>query len=343
MNRLLAIAIVALAAGQTSPAATNPPPVKSRVVLARDETAVTGLQVDGGKTRALVAAGLRALTGKTDETEAWKQFVSSNDVVGIKISTLAAPLHVTHREVVNAIADGLAAAGVAPTNIIVWDRDPNRMRDGGWPPGPVSSNQPYRVASVIGEDGWDPRATYENKIVGKLIWGDLEFGREEPLDTHSHLPNLLTHTITKLINAPVLMDHDPCGLAGCLYNVSLGAVDNARRFEQPSLRGSPAIEEINRMLARIHRAPVLHVLDALVAGYAGGPSFKPHFSWPYGGLYFSRDPVAVDALALELLEAKRKAADVPPIGPNAAHVANAARLGLGQSDRANIDLVEVGP
>jgi uncharacterized protein (DUF362 family) len=343
VNRLLAIALVMLAAWQTAPAATNPPPVKTRVVLARDPTAVTGLQADAGKTRALVSAGIRALTGRTSDADAWQQFAGPRDVVGIKISTLAVPLHVTHREVVNAIADGLAAAGVAPTNIIVWDRDPNRMREGGWPPGPATSKQPYRVVSVIGEDGWDAAAAYESKIVGKLIWGDLEFGRDEALDTYSHLPKLLTQTVTKLINVPVLMDHDPCGLAGCLYNVSLGGVDNARRFEQPTLRGSPAIEEINLMLARSHRAPVLHVLDALVAGYAGGPSFKPHFSWPYGGLYFSRDPVAVDALALELLEAKRKTADVPAIGANAAHVANAARLGLGQSDRANMDLIEVAP
>src|SRR5437867_161189 len=77
---------------------TNAPPAtKSRVVLARDPSAVHGLQVDAPKVRALVATGIRTLTGKPDEADAWRSMFSSNDVVGIKISTLATPLHATHR------------------------------------------------------------------------------------------------------------------------------------------------------------------------------------------------------------------------------------------------------
>jgi hypothetical protein len=60
-------------------------------------------------------------------------------------------------------------------------------------------------------------------------------------------------------------------------------------------------------------------------------------------LYFSRDPVAVDAVCLELLEAKRKEAKVSPLGERAAHVATAAKLGLGHSDRKQIELIEVTP
>ena len=322
-------------------ATTNPPTaVKSRVVLVRDPTAVTGLRVDTPKVHPLLAAGIQTLTGKTDEVSAWRSIFTSNDVVGIKISTLAAPLHVTHREVVDAIAEGLASAGVAPTNIIVWDRDPRKMRDGDWKPGETRN---YRVVSVIGDTGWDAHASYEVKIVGKLIWGDLEFGAEETLATLSHLPNLLTHTFTKLINVPVLMDHDPCGLAGCLYNVSIAAVDNTRRFEQFGMHGDPMIPEIYTSFPQIRQNLVLNVMDALIGSYAGGPAFKPQYSWPYGGLYFSLDPVAVDAVCLDLLETKRKESHVPAIGANANHIFTAGKAGLGQSDRANIHLIEVKP
>jgi len=196
---------------------------------------------------------------------------------------------------------------------------------------------------VIGETGWDPKSFYESKYVGKLIWGDFEFGREEPLGTRSYLPKVLTQTITKLINVPVLMDHEPCGLSGCLYNLSLAAVDNTRRFEQFGMHGDPAISEIGASSTAIRRKLVLNVMDALIAGFAGGPSFKPQYSWPYGGLYFSRDPVAVDAVCLDLLEAKRKETRVPAIGTNADHIENSARLAIGQADRANIEIVEVAP
>src|SRR2546426_2733192 len=86
MPAVPSLLIILLAALQIG--ATNPPPVvKAKVVLARDPSAVKGLQVDAPKVRALVATGIQTLTGKTDEAEAWRTMLSSNDVVGIKIST----------------------------------------------------------------------------------------------------------------------------------------------------------------------------------------------------------------------------------------------------------------
>jgi hypothetical protein len=317
--------------------------VKTRVIVARDESAVDGLQVDPGKVRALARTGLLALTGATNKTAAWQTLVSSNDIVGIKISTLGAPLLVTHRAVVDALAAGLADVGVAPANIIVFDRDPRKMRDGDWTPSPVSATQPYRVVSIIGDTGWDPKAIYESKLVGKLIWGDLDFSRQEGLGTRSHLPALVTHLLTKLINVPVLMDHDPCGIAGCLYNISINMVDNTRRFEQFGQHCDPAIEEIIAQSPALRQTLTLNVMDGLIAGYAGGPSFKMQYSTPYGGLFFSRDPVAVDAVCLDILETNRKAGKVVAIGTSASHVANATLLGLGQSDLKKITVTEVKP
>ena len=319
-----------------TPVATGP---KSRVVLVRDPSAVNGFKFDAAKVRVMVATGMKTLTGKPDEVAAWRVFVSSNDVVGIKVNTIGAPLQVTRHEVVDAITDGLQSAGVASTNIIVWDRFALKMSDGGYKinrdgPGP-------RVLSVVPDTGYDPKVFYESKLVGKLIWGDMGFGATELLSTKSHLPNLLTHTITKLINVPVLMDHDLCGLMGCLYNVSLGAVDNTRRFDAMQI-GSTAPAEICA-IPFVRSKLVLDIADALIGGYAGGPAFKPQYSWPYGGLYFSRDPVAVDALCLELIAAQRKAAHVSDIGDRAAHVTIAPKLGLGQADHSNIDVVEVSP
>jgi uncharacterized protein (DUF362 family) len=209
--------------------------------------------------------------------------------------------------------------------------------------GYTTAKQPYRVVSVVGDIGWDANTFYENKLVGALIWGDLSFGQEGTgLSTRSHLPKVLTQTITKLINVPVLLNHDPCGLSGCLYNLSLASVDNARRFETNNQRGDPYIAEICA-LPVIRDKLVLNIIDGLIGGYAGGPSFKPQYSWNYGGLYFSRDPVAIDSVCLQLLEAKRRETKIPPIGSLASHITAAARLGLGQSDTNRIELIEVKP
>jgi uncharacterized protein (DUF362 family) len=103
------------------------------------------------------------------------------------------------------------------------------------------------------------------------------------------------------------------------------------------------------MIAEICALPVLreklalNIMDGLIAGYAGGPGFKPQYSWNDGALYFSTDPVAIDSLCLEAIDARRREAKVTVAGPQASHIATASRLGLGQSDRARIDLSEIKP
>jgi len=340
----LAIALVATwlcACGHAEE--TNPPSIlapKSRVVLVRDAGVVSGFKVDDAKARALVVAGITALTGGGDEAAVWRHFASSNDVVGIKINTQFGALQSTRRAVVETIAHGLRAAGVSATNIYVFDRDPLQMRAAGY--GRAGVTNLVREVSIIDGTGWDAKVYFENALAGKLIWGDLLFGKEEPLSKRSHLPKLVTETITKLINVPVLQDHDVCGLAGCLYNLSFGMVDNTRRFESLGQNGDPMIAQICAM-PQVRQKLVLNIMDGLVAGYAGGPGFKPQYSWNYGALYFSVDPVAIDSLCVEALDAKRREDKVPLIGPRATHIATAGHLGLGQSGRANIDLTEVKP
>jgi uncharacterized protein (DUF362 family) len=337
LTAAVAIGLPLAGADQDQPAADTE---RSRVVVVRDESAVRGFETDPETVGRMVAHGIQRLTGRSDEQSAWRQLVCSNDVVGIKINTHAAPLQSSRRPVVDAIVRGLTGAGLPAANIIVWDRDAHRMAAANFAPPDHAAG--FRAVAVA-PDGWDAEVFYENRLVGKLIWGDLLFRREaEDLNTRSHLPRVLTREITRLINVPVLQDHEACGIAGCLYNVSIGAVDNARRFELFGQRGDPAIAEIVSLPA-IRDKLILNVMDALVAGYAGGPGFKPQFSWPHGALYFSQDPVAIDSLGLELLEARRRAANVPAIGERANHVRSAAAAGLGRDRPEQIELIETAP
>ncbi len=308
-----------------------------RVVVVRDPAAVTGLDVDAARVRVMVSKGIQTLTGQTTDATAWSVFAGSNDVVGIKVNVRAAPLHAPHEALLEAVAAGLQSAGVVATNIIVWDVDPAKLRAAGY-----RFDAPIQVRAVIEDTGWDEAMVFESKVVGKLIWGDLEFGRDASgISERSHLPRLLTRTVTKLINMPVLLDHETYGLSGCLHNISLGAVDNARRFELTG-RGESEIAEMC-VAAAIKDKLVLNILDALVGGYAGGPSFKPQYSWPAGELLFSRDPVAVDTLCLEKIEKKRKEAHVPAIDKRAAHIVAVGQLGVGVATREKIEVMEVTP
>jgi hypothetical protein len=332
-------ALLAGVAGRAQDTTESTAMIKSRVVVVRDPSAVRGLTFDAEKIRAMVSKGIRALTKQDDDAAAWATLVSSNDVVGIKIATQGAPLQVTRRELVDAIAAGLQAAGVATTNILVWDRDGAKMRAAGYK---TNRDGPgMRVLSVVPDTGWDETIWIHNSLVGKLIWGDLLFGRPDTeFSNISHLPKILTQEITKLINVPVLQDHETCGISGCLYNLSLGAVDNMRRFETGGFRGDPIVGEIFKQ-PQINGKLVLNVMDGLVGGFAAGPAFKPQFSWNYGGLCFSRDPVAIDILALELINERRMQENLVPIGARASHVISASRTGLGQFDLDRIEQIDI--
>ena len=75
-----------------------------------------------------------AVTGQVDIAKAWSSLVSPNDIIGIKISAAGGELFTTHHEVVNAIVDGLVAAGHARNSVIVWDRSLGGIKEAGYRP-----------------------------------------------------------------------------------------------------------------------------------------------------------------------------------------------------------------
>ena len=325
MRSILLQAILAFLALPATNGATN-----AVVVHALDPQAVTGLRVDAVRAASLLRHSLFTLTGTTDERAAWRTFVGTNDIVGIKITAEPGPLLASHRPLVEAIVTGLRNAGIPATKIHVFDRDPTKLHDAGFD---------GLAKPIIGGAGWDVENFYEQNLVGKLIWGDLLFRQtDDDLSTRSHLPRFLTRQCTKLINLAVLRDYDATGIAGCLHNISLGMVDNTRRFELAGPATDRAVAEIGA-LPSVRNKTVLHILDALVGGYAGNGTLKTRYSWPYASLYLSTDPVALDTLALELIEPKRKEVGLPPAGERARHIAAAARLGLGEADREKIRVI----
>jgi len=80
-------------------------------------------------------------------------------------------------------------------------------------------------------------------------------------------------------------------------------------------------------------------MDGLIAQYGGGPGWQPGYSWRHATLYASKDPVAIDATALRLLEAWRAEARLPAITPSAKYLQTAESLGLGNYDVKRIELV----
>jgi len=83
---------------------------------------------------------------------------------------------------------------------------------------------------------------------------------------------------------------------------------------------------------------VLNITDALIGQYEGGSRGLLQYSTVLDQLWFSRDPVALDTLAIKELQRRRRAADAPEFKPNLELYANAALLQLGVNDPAKIQV-----
>ncbi|MDQ2659227.1 MAG: DUF362 domain-containing protein [Verrucomicrobiota bacterium] len=328
-----------MAFAQTAP----PHPTPSVVYEIRNPAAITEYRTNPALVRAMVDRLVMAVTGQTTVARAWASLVSPNDKIGIKISTAGGELFTTHRDVVNAVVDGLVAAGHARGSIIVWDRDLTGVRAAGYRPG----GEGYQMLSIEPRRGYDAKVMFSAAVLGKLIWGDVDYVPqygESPLITEnvntshlSHFATILTKEVTKVINIPVMSDSSSTGLAGCLYNMTVPNVDNWRRFSQFGAMGASAMAELYSD-PMIKGKVVLNLMDGLIAGYADGPKSHPNYAVHRGVLLASKDAVALDAVALRTIEGLRVPAKLPPIGQLAAHVGIAAEMGVGNADPALIKL-----
>jgi hypothetical protein len=343
--RILALVFfcgVAVAAAQEERPA--PAPTPSVVYSVRDPAAIEQYRTNAAVVRRMVDRLLLSVTGQPDLAKAWRSLVSPNDKIGIKISAAGGQLFTTRRDVVNAIVDGLVAAGHPRHSIIVWDRRLDGIKEAGY------RAEGYQLLSIEPRTGYDDKAVFGGPLMGTLIWGDLKYvprRGENPLATDtdntsnvSHFATILTSRVTKIINVPVMSDSATTGIAGCLYNMTLPNIDNWRRFTQYGRIGAGGIADLysDRM---IRPKVVLNIMDGLVATYAGGPEGHPNYAVHRGTLLASKDPVAIDAVALRIVEELRAARKFPPIGERAAHVEIAAQLGLGNADPGRIELREL--
>ena len=312
---------------------------RARIVAVRDPEATQAFEPRLDVVRAMVNRAITNLTGKPTVPEAWRSLVRTQDVVGIKVYSSPGPDSGTRPAVVDGIVRGLLAAGLPPHNIIVWDRLASDLRAAGfWA---LSNRYGIRLEGSA-DVGWDENTFYTNPLLGKLVWGDLEFGKQvNGVGRKSFVSKLVSREITKIINVTPLLNHNLAGVCGNLYSLALGSVDHVLRFEFDPEALADAVPEIYAMESLSDHV-VLNITDALICQYEGGePGLRErgllHYSTALNELRFSTDPVALDVLSLQELDDQRRAAHAPmPVKPDWKLYTNAGLLDLGVSDPKRI-------
>ncbi len=322
-------------------------PATATVYWAQEVDAIRNYQASAPAARRMVDALVRAVTGQKTTTAAWRSLVSPTDTVGIKVTTDGGSKFSTSFAVVASIIEGLKSADLPAENIVVWGRSSEAMRVAGLTPTALGC----RVAAV--DNNYLEQPVYFSPRLGKLIWGDREFrpdvglvdsessGSNKNLSNKSHFAALLG-TLDKIINVPVLSDSAFTGLNGSIASLAVDSIDNWRRFGLPLAHGA---EDLPQIWANEVIGPkvVINFFDALTIQYAGGPWFEPNYAVEHARIYASRDPVALDQVALTTIEALREQAKLPPAEKKAAHIKLAGQLGLGVADPDKIKRQQVTP
>ena len=310
----------------------------ARVVIASDPAATIAFQPQPEKVRALVERGLLRLTGKTSVALAWRSLVSSNDVVGLKVYSEPGANSGTRPSVVAAVIEGLIASCIATNKIIIWDKELTHLRLAGFEE--LAKRLHVRIASSE-QAGFDDKYFYESPLIGNLVWGDSEFGKKGAgVGRKSFVTKIVTTEITKIISIVPLLNHNLAGTTGNLVNVAFGTVDNTQRFEQGD-RLATALPKIFE-LPVISDKVVLNLTDALLCQYQGEQRSLLHYSAVLNQIWFSKDPIALDVLAIQELNQQRLLAKVAAGKIEMEIYENASLLGLGVSNVKNI-LIEKEP
>jgi hypothetical protein len=309
-----------------------------RVLIVGHSAATQAFSPQTDAVRKMVETGILRFTGAPDEKSAWASLISTQDVVGIKVHSAPGRTSGTRPAVVECLIESLLRGGVGGERIVIWDRRTVDLRLAGFYE--VAKKYDVAIAGAL-DEGYDNDVFYTAPLLGKLVYGDVEFGKKgEGVGRKSYVTKLLTKRITKIINVTPLLNHNQAGVSGALYGLAMASVDNILRFEEPE-RLATAVPEIYG-LPELADKVALNIVDALICQYRGEERSLLHYSTTLNELWFSRDPVAVDALALKVLDRNRGAEtnsrnSALPIYNNATLM----DLGVAEADKIKIERLQL--
>jgi uncharacterized protein (DUF362 family) len=285
----------------------------STIVISRDKTIQS---IDINRIAQLLDNGLQALYNTDTPQAALKKIIKPGERIGLKVNCLSGRGS-TNTNLVSVIIERLREIGIPSKNIIIWDRFSSDLEDGG-----------FRIN------------TNSNGVrcLGNEIWGF-----EDDFEIFGSAASLVCKTLTRscdaIINLPLLRDHGIAGITCALKNF-FGAIHNPNKYHLNT--GNPFVADVFKFPS-VSRKARLHICEALVAQYEGGPSYMPQWRWPYNGLILGTDPVAIDYTAWRIIEKKRKEEGLPSlksVGREPVYIATAAdeahRLGTNKSERIRI-------
>jgi uncharacterized protein (DUF362 family) len=309
----------------------------------------TSEQIQPEVVREMMTRGMLQLTGASNIRDAWSRFIEKDDVVGIKVNCVGRPHVVSSPEVVAEVVRNVTALGVPLERIHIYERFESQMEEAGYPRAVPAGVQYFGAERARGTNlSYDP-----------AMYVEVDFFGEE--DTRSNIIKIVSRNITKIINIPNIKDHGAAGVTGCLKNIAYGSFSNVARSHRDTVTHTRTFIGTLAASEPVRSRTVLQIMDGLKGVWHGGPfAAEKKFRFLPKQMMFGTDPVAIDRLALDIVDDYRKSKGAisvwerdpkylrtkdTPKGPNPnvnayirepGHIEYASKLGLGVYDLKQI-------
>lgn len=260
----------------------------------------------------MLKSGMLALTGETDLSKAWLQFVGPDDIIGLKVNPIAGKLLSTSHALTHSIIKQLEEAGIPRSHILIWDRREVDLKESGF------TEAEYPGIRIIGTEYQDENGSYINadgkfyaeERIDTSCYYEVDFEEEYDAYTMPYMVNggkrsyftrICTEMVTKIINVPVLKNAGTT-ITCCMKNLAFGSITNTSRLHGPLWHDTCASV---CAFPPLRDKVVLNVVDGMIGCFDGGPAANPQFICRYNTLLVGSDPVAVDRIGYDLVVAKR--------------------------------------
>ena len=266
--------------------------------------------------RLMLERAMTDFTGAPNLVEAMKKFVNPRDVVAVKVNGIAGQSGFTmavNFELILPVVEAVIAAGVPADHITVYEQYANflsgtrvNIRGNKLPPGVHAKFHSNWLAKM-------PAIKVHQNIRTKYV-------------------QFLTEA-TAVIDMTLIKDHSICGYTGTLKNMTHGSIINPHDHHRH--HADPQIADLYNhpiMRSRVR----LHITDGYKIIYDQGPLDKnPRRRILHGAVYVATDPVAMDTIGWQVIEAARKQhglKSLAQVGREPTYIATAASRGLGTRD-----------
>jgi hypothetical protein len=302
------------------------------------------------------ARAVEALFTQFEQSSGRRLVPGAKGKVGLKIYSDSGPGLATPIPLVEAVIAALERRGFKTGNIFLVGLSQLRMRFTNYLPSLATGENLFKNHPIyVLESGkfYDPTWFYDSPLptrfdpilneraaeeaAGGKVQTTVDEDRKSFLDTPLFLDSDFW------INLPVYTDHPVLGINGALVNATLWNASNTLRFFRSPANAPAAVAEM-AAIPELRSTWMFSLVSLERYQFIGGPYFNSLYTLSEPRLWLSADPVMLDALMLQRINAGRLKAGFKEIDSDGLRMLEfAEQLGVG-SDRVDaVNWVRVSP